>query len=48
MKIIIESGLKFSFPQKVLDELSKISPKINQYENERRKNFTKLFTVTID
>lgn len=48
MKIIIESGLKFSFPQKVIDEVSKISPKINQYENERRKNFRDLFTVTID
>lgn len=48
MKIIIESGLKFSFPQKVIDEVSKISPKINQAENERRKNFRDLFTVTID
>lgn len=48
IKIIIESGLKLSFPPKVTEEVAKISPKINQYENERRKNFRDLFTVTID
>jgi exoribonuclease R len=37
-----------SFPPKVTEEVAKISPKINQYENERRKNFRDLFTVTID
>lgn len=48
LKIVIESGLKLSFSPKVLEDLAKISPKINQYENERRKNLRDLFTVTID
>ncbi|MDD5213675.1 MAG: ribonuclease R [Candidatus Gracilibacteria bacterium] len=48
IKIVIESGLKLSFSPKVLEDVAKIAPKINQYENERRKNFRNLFTTTID
>ncbi|MDD4151996.1 MAG: ribonuclease R [Candidatus Gracilibacteria bacterium] len=47
-KIIIESGLKSSFGEKVIEEVNKIPLKTNEKEINRRKDFRKLFTTTID
>lgn len=47
-KIIIESWLKTSFWEKVIEEVNKIPLKTNEKEINRRKDFRNLFTTTID